>query len=204
LYGIGNPLNAELGKSAASKRQKLAGAFFNDGFDTAWYDGVYFFSASHPYAPNSGIASTTYQSNLISGALSHATLEDMITAGRGFKDPMGRPIPQSPQTLFVDPSNEEYARYLLNDGMGLKSETSNNDKNPYSRFGIKVVSYPYFELTTQYMMKFSGAKSYVNDMIPIGPLPNVPQANHSIKTDIFFVIAFWEENWTGWVGSTGV
>lgn len=201
LYNVGDKLAAELGKSAATKRQKLAAAFFNGAFTTAGVDGQYFFDSDHPYAPNSGLSGT--QSNLGSGALSLTTLLDACVKLRNMRDPLGRPMNLRPARLFVDYTMEPTAREILNIGMNFKSGTADNTVNPFNFFSsIEVVGYPYFSSTATWVLQASEFETYFNEMIPVTMMKPREDDAHGVKQDLVFSAAFWHEDWRQFIGYT--
>lgn len=88
-------------------------------------DGVALFSASHI------IKSTgNTQSNLVSGALTQAKLEEAIDLLRNMRDGMGRKMRRaSVYTLVVSSENEKNARQILNDGSNFAASVSDTETN---------------------------------------------------------------------------
>lgn len=197
-------LNAKQSKgqgiSAEAKRQKVGAAqLFNNAFTTNWFDGVPFFASNHPNSPVIGGT----QSNLISGALSHDTLQDAIDAMCAFTDPMGRALDVQPTELWVDMSKISLGEYVLNSGNALKSGTGDNDNNPFK--GIKLVPYPYFSTTTKWALRGRGRNG--NPCKKSRKLYKLmaPRENdaHGYQRDLIWCEAYWMEDWTTWVGSLG-
>jgi len=201
-YSLNEKLSKGQGLSAESKRQKVgAAALFNNAFaGTAWIDGVYFASASHPLSPVIG----GVQSNLVSGALTQDTLQDALDLGAAFVDPMGRPLDATPYELWVDRSEYANGEYCLNSGNRLASGTPNNDNNPFT--GIKLVPYPYFSTTTKWGVRFrtkngNAAKKSRKLYKLMKPMENTA---HGYQRDLIWCEAYWMEDYTNWVLSLGV
>lgn len=102
------PRIEELAVRAATHPDELVVELLNGGFNTACYDGQYFFDNDH----SEGDSGT--QSNVLSTALSADELENAVTAMMQFKDDQGKPLGVMPDTLLVGPDNYFSAREILN------------------------------------------------------------------------------------------
>lgn len=65
-YGIYNPMISEMGRSTAAHPDQLVFGLLEKGFETACYDGQYFFDADHPVLDEQGNEITV--SNMQAGA----------------------------------------------------------------------------------------------------------------------------------------
>jgi len=110
--GIVNPMIDELARKAGLHWGKLvvdalvAGFSTSSAFGTA-YDGVAFFSASHPVQEAGGV-----QSNTTASALSDTTYFSARAAMWSYTDDEGDPLGIAPDTLIVGPSLEKTAREI--------------------------------------------------------------------------------------------
>lgn len=109
-----------LGRKAAIKEEGSAAAVINGGFATNGYDGVPLFSGSHPLK-----SSTALGNNLISGALSDASMKAARTLLRGTVDEAGGKIQSIPDTAWVA-ANLEWTLATILESTGAAGETSNN------------------------------------------------------------------------------
>lgn len=202
IYGINGKKAKELGTSLGWELQQQAADFFNDGFaTTAWADGVYFFSASHP------LVGGGTQSNLISGALSHDLLMDGLVALRNMTDPLGRnKRPGQGVRLWVESTQGPLARYIVNESLNWQSGSADNNQNPFKFFGnIEVVEWPHWDTTTKWMLQSVGDfESYVSYKHAPRLFPVKETDSHGMKQDGMFCVAFWTEDYTSFVGSLGV
>lgn len=199
-YNLLNRLPAELGKAVGEKYQRLAAAHFNDGFTTAWEDGTYFFSASHPY--DSRYSSSTYQSNLVSGALAVSTLQDAINLLLNVRDPLNRPMTMMPKYLYVHPTKVITARQILGIDMAMEYNKADNNRNPFKDYSIKVIPFPWMSTTTMWFLQGDETFTYYSEAV--GPTTKVDRTDsHALKMEEYFCCAFWAEFWQGWVGSLG-
>lgn len=110
--GIVKPQITRLAQQAARKIDAQVIDYYNRGFGGTLgttYDGQYLFDTDHT-ASQSGGAS---QSNVITGALSAATLNTGIGRMMGFADSNGEPINIVPDTLIAGPSNQLVVREIL-------------------------------------------------------------------------------------------
>lgn len=204
IYNVNPKKAAELGKSLRVKRNRVGMDFWSSAFTTNWYDGVPFFSASHPQAL--GTPGSATQSNLVTGALSPTTLVTGLNALIDMRDPFGRPVNEgiTSFTLFVDPTKVINARSVLNDGLKLAAGTANNDRNPFSEFTINIKGVPYGWTSTRWVLQASNFQSFYSDKVPIKMLPAKATDAHGVKQDGAFVCAFWAEDYRQYVGSTGL
>lgn len=190
----------DLGRSLAYRRQRAAAALFNNGFTVNGPDGLPLFSASHPYAANSGL---TTQSNLVSGPLGVTTLQEAIHKIVDMRDPLGRPLNYLPKRLYVYPTKVMYARQFLGLGMGNEYGTADSKRNTFSDFNIEVVAWPHLASETMWLLQANECETYmcVNTDFTYSTEEN---DSHGMKMDGFFWVAYWQEGWWGWVGSTGL
>ncbi len=100
-----------LGIAAANHPDKLLFDTIVGGFTAESYDGVAFFSASHPMDGGGT------QSNLVSGALSATKFREALTALDGMTDYYGKPLNLRGMgvkyTLMVGPSNRATANSIV-------------------------------------------------------------------------------------------
>lgn len=139
------------GAGAYWPQDLLFNTLFANGLTANGYDGVPFFSASHPVNPISGNPGGLTYSNLIaSKPLATATpspgtaaadlifaagqnLTSVIASMRGYVQPNGKRRMLRPKYLIHDPSN----LYMV--GQLLDSKFWNANDNPFTKFGIEPV-----------------------------------------------------------------
>lgn len=190
----------DLGRSMAYKRQKAAASLFNNGFTVNGPDGVPLFSAAHPYAPNSGL---TTQSNLVSGPLGVTSLQDAIHKMIDMRDPLGKPLNLEPRRLYVYPTKVMYAKQFLGLGMGNEYNTADSKRNPFKDFNIEVVPYPHLGTETMWLLQGNETETYICVNTDFTYSSDQTDA-HGLKLDAYFWVAYWQEGFWGWVGSTGL
>jgi hypothetical protein len=199
-YGLNKKLSGEQGIAGESARQKAGFSLLNNGFVTNWYDGVPFFSASHPMSPIIG----GVQSNLQAGALSHDTLQDAVDKGCSMTDVLGRPLDAVPVELWVHTTQGAYGDYLVNKGNGLASGTPNNDNNPFGRLTVKPTTY--MGTSTMWAVRFRtrrGKKLFKSRKMYKLYAPKENNA-HGYQRDLVWCESYWAEEYYEFVGSTGV
>lgn len=200
IYDLFPKAAKQLGLSISNKMQKLGALLFNNGFTTAGPDGVYFFSASHPSDSRSPIAT---QSNLVAGALNVTTLNEAKNLLINTRDPLGNPMNYRPKSLYVYPTQVDYAKAVLAKGMGNEYNTADKKRNLFDDYSIEVVPYPWFSTATQWMLQANESQAkYSMKVAPVSKTKE--QDDWSVKHDMAFAVAFWAESWEGFVGSLGV
>jgi len=146
LYKVINKMPEDLARAGRSKVETDAALILNNAFaTTTQYDSVYLCSASHPY--EGGKAGT--QSNLITGALSDATLKQAITSMRNILDNGGKKVVYMPDMLIVPPELEWLAIELTKSTN--KTGTSDNDINSLAG-RLKVFVYDYLTSDTAWFV----------------------------------------------------
>lgn len=137
MKGFGRGGSAsKLGGGLQATEESQAANVILSGFSTNGYDGVSLFSDAHPL-----ISSSETSSNLVSGALTDATLKEALTKMRLQKDEAGVLVAAHADRLVVHPDWEFTARALV--GSTLQAGTSNNDKNTLPHLDITVWDYLY-------------------------------------------------------------
>lgn len=120
-----------LAKSMRQTKETVTSNVLNRGFNAAYVggDGVELFSSAHPTLDGT-------QSNILAVAadLSEASLEDCLTAIRGFKDKRGLLMEARGQKLVVPAEEEFNASRILNST--LRSGTDFNDINAMKAGGM--------------------------------------------------------------------
>ena len=205
FYSLGNTKATELGKAMQVARQAYGADFFNAALAASanWVDGVPFFSSSHPYDSRSdlAIAGTTADNLVSSGALSLDKIMEAMYLATNMKDPLGRPIVQTPTTIFCHPDAYQKFQQYMNPDQPLRSGTANNDRNPLKDFGQpNLVVYPWFDSSSYWMLKTNSAKTFHCPRIPIKMLEPEKTSAHGVKQDAIFCEGFWAEDFTGWIG----
>lgn len=123
LYGVYAPLMSEMGLSAKKHPDALTFDLLGKGFQEKSYDGVAYFSDSHPM----GMDRKKVQSNKGTEKLSAASYAKARQAMMTVKGEHGRTLNIVPDLLVVAPQNEAIARELL--FADLIAGSSNVNKN---------------------------------------------------------------------------
>ncbi|MGN0302517.1 MAG: Mu-like prophage major head subunit gpT family protein, partial [Anaerotardibacter sp.] len=113
-----------MARSGRAKVEKDAASLFKNGFTVNGYDGKPLFAADHPMLNATGTVS-----NIVTGALSDATLKLAIKAMREMKDEAGNLIQLKATKLIVPPALEDTAVRLL--GSSQVTGGSLNDTNKF-------------------------------------------------------------------------
>lgn len=106
-YGAVKTKVSAMGEEASRHIDELVFTLLTDGFFTPCYDGVSFFSDSHP-------TGDTTQSNIGVSELSAESYATARTEMMSIIDGEGKPLGIVPDTLIVPPGLEETARMILN------------------------------------------------------------------------------------------
>jgi len=146
-YNVVNESVRKMGANARKTQDRTAVNVYNLGFTTQLVnDGIALFSASHVTMKGSTV------SNLISGALTEATLETAV-------ETLQKMLAQDevigsfqPQTLFVP--TELYSEALRITKSKLRNNTNNNDLNYFSEAypGLQVKQSPYLTSATAWFL----------------------------------------------------
>jgi len=199
-YGINNKIPTEIGKGLGELKQVLSAAFINDGFDTLWEDGSYFFGSDHAYSGNSSVSSST-QSNVVTGTASVSVAAEAINKMINQRDPMGRPLKIMPKRLFCYPTAVMLWKQILatTDEYG----TANRNESPFKDYkGIQVVAWPWLDSTTKWVLQGSDYDTYFSQPVGIQTKYKDTDANGR-RIEGYFSIAYWAERWQGYVGGLG-
>jgi hypothetical protein len=174
----------------------------NSGFGTTkvGVDGLALFSASHTLY---GVPGGTF-SNLATGSLSRATLQNAIKLMHTLVDERKKPIIMEPAVLVVHPNLEWKAKELLMSPYD--PETANRNINPIYGIGL---SYYVSRFVTSETAWFLLTEKAFHDLriIWFTKPKNNSYTDENVEAMIFkvsmrFLATFW--NWRGVVGSTGV
>lgn len=145
-----------LAVSARETEETLASNVLNNGFDAtnySGYDGVAFFSASHPR-----VSGGTYSNLLDPADLSLLLLEAYMRAVAALTDDRGLHIHLKPQLLII-PRNEAWTASELLDSPQ-RPDTANRAVNPGYKF-VPYIVWDYLTDTDATMMKTSAASGLV-------------------------------------------
>lgn len=108
-YGVYAPIFSEMGMSARKHPDTLTFELLGKGFSEKCYDGVEFFSNSHPMGTNK----KKFQSNMGTKKLSAAAYAEARQSMMVIEGESGRSLNIVPDLLVVAPQNEAVARELL-------------------------------------------------------------------------------------------
>jgi len=192
----------ELGKGAALKRQQVAAALFNDSFTSdVGGDGVSLINASHPYATKSPEFGGV-QSNVITGALTDATLATARTTIMAQVDERGeRFLDEETLELVVSDSLADAAMRLVDTRATDRPNTANRDINVHvGRYNLKVWN----RLTSGYwFLQHPEHKIMIYDRVKPGVSEPIITDTHVLKWAgrASWVCGF--HGWRGIVGSAG-
>lgn len=137
MHGVWSRIVSDLARKARISQDQNAFAFFNASFTTSLTaDGVSFINSAHPL-----IGGGT-QSNVVSGALTPATLNTAIVSLQQQKDQAGVVMGNQPSILLVPPALWKHAKEITDSA--LIADSGNNNINVYrSAYGITVYMSPY-------------------------------------------------------------
>lgn len=141
-YGLMLDLAGDLGKSSRYTAELYGHDVYNNGFTAAKYvgrDGKPLFALDHPIKGTGGLGANR---PAIDVDLSQAALEAAWANFQTQTDDRGMPIDMQPAVLMVHPSQELFARRLLETSGYTGSNI--NDINPLYNMNIRIVSSPYF------------------------------------------------------------
>lgn len=108
-YGVYAPVFSEMGMSAKKHPDTLTFELLGKGFSEKCYDGVTYFSSSHPI----GTDKKKVQSNMGTKKLSAAAYAEARQSMMVIEGESGRSLNIVPDLLVVAPQNEAVARELL-------------------------------------------------------------------------------------------
>jgi len=202
-YGINGRIPTEIGKGLGEMKQVLTAQFFNDAFaTTAWEDGVYFFSASHPYSSSAtGDSRGTTQSNLVTGTASVSVAAEAINKMINQRDSMGRPLNIRPRRLVCYPTAVMLWKQVL--ASAAEYGTANRNESPFKDYGnIEVVGYDWLDSATKWFLMGDKYDTYFSEPVGIETKVKDTDANGR-RIEGWFTIAYWAERWQGYVGGLG-
>ena len=105
--GVYPPMFQMLGQQSRKHADQLVKAALQAGTSSNGFDGVAFFSASHP------VGSSTYSNNYTTSALSAANYQTVRSSMMGLLAEDGEPFGVMPDLLIVPPQLEVTARQIL-------------------------------------------------------------------------------------------
>jgi len=159
-YNQINKLPAALARSMRVTREVLAAAVFEDGFDTAWVDGQYLFSASHPRLDGGT------NDNLISVDLNATGFAAAKLKARRLKNESGFPMQVLNMYLIVPPELEDVAERLIHStlapswdintpgaGAAGNNAYAPNDINVIPKWAKKYITWPYLTDTDNWYLR---------------------------------------------------
>lgn len=210
-YDIASELADSLGYAAATTKQRYAYSFVNAqlaGTGTNQADGKQLFATDHPLATGAAShyqtgSSGTVGCNLITGALSHATLVQAIRYLYLTPDDMGNPMMFLPKYLIVPPDIVELAHVALKSAG--KSGTANNDtnflKDKYS--GIEIVAVPWLSDSDGWILTSDQHKLVCEVSLPLSERMYFVDSSRANVHDAAFAMQVGAKDWRGVVGSRG-
>ncbi len=190
------------GKAFAAREEVEAAKLLTDGFANTGYDGVATFNASHPLTDSSETAS-----NLVSGALSPATLKTGITLMR--TDSVDEADILSvvvPRKLVVPPALEFKAHEIMSSER--QAYETSNTTNSITSLDIKVMDFMAKTGSTYAATNWFLVSNDVENLI-FGWLEKpwfdsqIVQQSPDLFCYMFMHFATATVNWRGLVGSTG-
>lgn len=117
--GVYNPLFEELGRQAAKWPDQVLKAVLQAGTTTNGFDGVPFFSATHPLNP-----AGNQSNNFSSTPLSAANFGVVRAAMSAYTGEDGEPLGVTPDTLIVPPALEDMANSIVTAEYGASGATN--------------------------------------------------------------------------------
>lgn len=160
-------------------------------------DAVSLVSSAHPTGDGT-------QSNLVSGSLSEATLEDAVVSIWGQTDSRGIRINSMPERLLIPNGLYMEARRIL--GSPLQSNTAENNMNVLRADGLvpEIVRSPFFTSTTAWAIQTNVA----NGLTMFENVANMfdEDKQSSTMVDVYYAYQRYVLGWGDWrniVGSTG-
>lgn len=188
---LANSMNQTRELNSANLINNMASASYPGG------DGVALISASHPTANGT-------QSNLISGSLSEATLEDANTSAWNQTDSRGLRINSRVERLLVPNALYYTARRIL--GSPLQVNTAENNMNVLRSDDLigDIVRNPYFSSTIQWAVQTNVA----NGLTMFENVANMFDEDRlsSTMVELYFAYQRYVLGWGDWrniIGSTG-
>lgn len=205
-YGQMNKMAKALARAGRAKVEKDALKVLTKGFDKVnrpIYDGEALFSNNHPLVDNA----TVKGKNLVTGALSDATLKEAIQVMREQVDEAGGLIQMKADTLIVPPALEFTARKIL-ESVG-ESDTNLNNANTI-KGSLKLVVLDYLGAnaggsdTAWFVMDSN--RHELNFFWRIRPEFKSEEEfdNYVAKYRGYMRYSYGVSDWRGVVGSTGV
>ena len=203
-YGLMKDMVTSLARAMAQTKQTYAVNFFNEqlsGDDATYYwnttAGKYMFSDTHALASGS-----TYD-NLISGALSVTTLQSAIATLFKTPDDQGNVMGIKPVRLWVAPDGYANAIEVVNSGVGLRSDTAENTKNYFDRYGIEVEQCEYLTDTDGWFLQGDYNMAICEISADLEQSQWVDNDDKGTIHDAIFALQVGAKDWRGWVGSRG-
>lgn len=184
-------------KSGRATMEVLGHQMLNGAFaDVTTPDGAALISASHVNL--SGVGSL---SNLETGDLTQGTLQTALTKLRNQHNDRNLPIMQEGATLVVHPDGEWNARVIL--GTDRVVGNANNDINPMSTQGLRLIVSPYLTDPDAWFLLGSehGLDWYTRK--PLSNWSTVDEINMSMQVGAKFRSVSAAKDWRGIVGSAG-
>lgn len=196
-YGEVADMAKDAGHAGRETVENNWGRFLNELYDRNFYDNVPIFSDAHP---NFGDGGGT-QDNLITGALTDATLKQAIILFRKQRDEGGKKISSTPRKLVVPSALQFTAATILQSA--LVAGTVNNDKNVLP--DMELVVNDFWETDVRWFI--AGNRHKLNHIWRVQPefkKKPIMEDNGSQKWLGYFREANEAANWRHLVGSTGV
>ena len=105
-YGVYTPMMEAMGESTRLHKEQRVAEIIKNGFETACYDGTFFFGDKHKAGEN-------VYSNKTDKKLSAESFQAARQAMMSLKNEKGQPLNLVPNILLVPPSLEKDARMIL-------------------------------------------------------------------------------------------
>lgn len=215
-YDLMTEMADQLGYVAATTKQRKAFNWLNA--QLAGTDGVYWnttaakylFSVTHALESGANAwinpvtgSSTSYGINLLTGALSPATLKNAIALLYMTPDDMGNPMCLQPAQLWVAPATESTAHEVLKSRQ--KSGTANNDTNfIYDKYGsVEIVVCPWITDSDSWFLASTEHKLVCEVSIGLEQRMYEEDSTRNTVHDACFAFQVGAKDWRGIVASQG-
>ncbi len=202
-YGIMKELAQSLATTMARTKQTYAVNWFNlqlAGSGDYWNSTAakYLFSATHATVPS------TY-SNLVSGALSVAKLQEALYTLYMTPDDRGQAMGILPKRLWVHPNKYSLAIETVNKFFSLPADTGIYTKNAFdiTANGIDIVACEFLTDTDGWILQGNINGAICEESVGLETSHYDVDADTSTVYDAIFAFAVGAKDWRGWVGSQG-
>jgi len=197
-----NEATAELGRSAARKKEYLGAAFLEGGFSAVWNteEGKVLFAADHPLDPRVGGS----YSNLVTGNLSVAKLQEAIALQESTPDDLGYPFGLQSRYLVVHKKKKMLAMEVLGQGIKYRTDAANYTPNVFEDWNITIVAHDWLTVSENAWFLFADRHGLVwNNVIDLNSHIFEDDRTHVTQRQVWFCCTRGARDWRGVLGSAG-